>query len=219
MTIIPDSSFSFTAAVCAFLARSLSAAAILSFSLPPAPLPIFPNSPPALIFFHFLCSSSLSCFSKKPAAKRFYPRNLIEVIWLPINGADGGKTPGQRATVPIMLNTSWHYETSQQEGVEVWGGDGSWGSKHLTSIRTTCCQLHHNDVVTVVFWSSFPFCYLFFYCRSSPSTSNIWLKLQFYYLLVVKTVVVVPFYHFYFLFTFLLFYYYTIFISSSSIWY
>lgn len=49
-----------------------------------------------------------------------------------------------------------------------------------------------------------------FYCRSSPITRNISLKLQFSYLLVVKTAVIAPFYHFYlyFLLIFLLFYYF-----------
>lgn len=93
VTIIPDSSFSYTAVVCVFLACSLSAPAILS--QPPARLSIFPLS----------CFLPLRPASANPTSQTLYPRNLMEVIWLPINGADRGKTPGQCTTVPIMLNT------------------------------------------------------------------------------------------------------------------
>lgn len=101
-TIIPDSSFSYTAVVCVFLACSLSAAAILSlpcvllFLLPPLSLllPLSCLFPPSVLL------------QQNPTSQMLYPRNLMEVIWLPINRADRGKTPGQCTTVPIMLNTS-----------------------------------------------------------------------------------------------------------------
>lgn len=94
VTIIPDSSFSYTAEVCIFLACSLSAAAILSLLCSS-----FYLSPPLLPF------SSLCPASANPTSQMLYPRNLMEVIWLPINRADRGKTPGQYTTVPIMLNS------------------------------------------------------------------------------------------------------------------
>lgn len=55
---------------------------------------IFPHSP----------SPSLCPASANPSSQMLYPRNLMEVIWLPINRADRGKTPGQRTAAPIMLN-------------------------------------------------------------------------------------------------------------------
>lgn len=68
--------------------RSLSALCS-SFYLSPSPA------------FFSLCPASAN-----PTSRMLYPRNLMEVIWLPINRADRGKTPGQCTTVPIMLNTS-----------------------------------------------------------------------------------------------------------------
>lgn len=81
-------------------------------------------SPPLLPF------SSLCPASANPTSQMLYPRNLMEVIWLPINRADRGKTPGQYTTVPIMLNSGCMGKKSPR-GFRLFG-NSSWRGKHKT---------------------------------------------------------------------------------------
>lgn len=112
VTIIPDSSFSYTAAFAyfspaAYQQQPFSLSLSLS-SLPPTPLTIL--LPPPFLSLSVLFLSALSPASANPTIQILHPQNLIEAIWLPINGTDRVKLPGQCVNVPIMVNTSHMYE-------------------------------------------------------------------------------------------------------------